>query len=121
MGAPGDFPLLRRENLSPIESILQYLFAPPNPLKSPSGSRWRSPPLQFPPFPHKQRVTQDRPGAVKGAKRRSEPLTARTGPHNLALRERGVRGRVAAAEPPPIRALDSLILFPQGQPSYYLS
>ena len=72
-------------------------------------------------LPHKQRVTQARPGAVQGAKRRSEPLTARTGPHNLALRERGVRGRVAAAEPPSIRALDSLILFPQGQSSYYLS
>ena len=65
---------------------------------------------------------QARPGAVKGAKRgEADPLTARTGPYNLALRERGVRSRVAAAEPPSIRALDSLILFPQGQPSYYLS
>ena len=63
---------------------------------------------------------QARPGAVKG--READPLTAKTGPYNLALRERGwVKGRVAAAEPPSIRALDSLILFPQGQPSYYLS
>ena len=68
-----------------------------------SRGRVEIPPLQFPPFPHKQRVTQARSGAVQGAKRRSEPLTARTGPHNLALRERGDRGRVAAAEPPSIR------------------
>ena len=39
---------------------------------------------------------------------------ARTGPYNLAFRERGGMARVAAAEPPSIRALDSLILFPQG-------
>ena len=61
-------------------------------------------PLQFPPFPHKQRVSQARPGAVQGAKRgEADPLTARTGPYNLALRERGVEGRDAAAEPPSIR------------------
>ncbi len=46
---------------------------------------------------------------------------ARTGPYNLALQGKGGMARVAAAEPPSIRALDSLILFPQGQPSYYLS
>ena len=84
------------------------------------------PPLQFPPFPHKQRVTQARPGAVQGAERgEADPLTARTGPYNLALRKKGGgEGRVAAAEPPSIRALDSeilLFLFPQGQPSCYLS
>ena len=108
---------------------------PPNPLKIPSGSgvlqnRSLCKPgpggdprrCSSPPFPHKQRVTQDRPAAVQGAKRgEADPLTARTGPYNLALRERGVEGRVAAAEPPSIWALDSLILFPQGQPSYYLS
>ena len=49
--------------------------------------------MQFPPFPHKQRVTQARPGAAKGAKRgEDDPLTARTGPYNPALRERGVEG-----------------------------
>ena len=41
------------------------------------------------------------------------PLMARTGPYNLAFRKRGM-ARVAAVEPPSIRALDSLILFPQG-------
>ena len=56
------------------------------------------PPLQFPPFPHKQRVP--RLGPERGE---ADPLTARTGPYNLALRERGVQGRVAAAEPPSIR------------------
>ena len=50
--------------------------------------------MQFPPFPHKQRVTQARPGAVQGAKRgEADPLTARTGPYNPALRERGVGGQ----------------------------
>ena len=53
---------------------------------------------------------QARPGAVQGAKRgEADPLTARTRPYNPALRERGVEGRIAAAEPPSIRALDSLI------------
>ena len=46
--------------------------------------------LRFRLFPHKQRSPQARPGAVQGAERgKAVPLMARTGPYNLALRERG--------------------------------
>ena len=41
-----------------------------------------------PPFPCKQRLLSDRPGAVQGAKRRSGPLTARTD-----LESSGARGK----------------------------
>ena len=39
-------------------------------------------------FPREQRVSPDRPAAVQGAKRRSEPLTARTDPGSFGERER---------------------------------
>ena len=42
--------------------------------------------------PRKQRVSPDRPGAVQGAKRRSEPLTAKTD-----LKSSGTRGKGAPA------------------------
>ena len=78
------------------------------------------PPLQFPPFPHKQRAPRPGPEPPRArSEAKPTPLTARTGLYNSAFRERGVKGRVAAAEPPSIRALDSEIpkfLFPQGQP-----
>ena len=38
---------------------------------------------------HEQRVSPDRSGAVQGAKRRSEPLTARTDLESCEARERG--------------------------------
>ena len=127
-------PGRRCTKLSPIESLLQYRFATPKPLKArpgPGGCRIAPlckprpggdpPTVAVPPFPSSTASPQARPAAVpsnahpaftrawRGAKRgEANPLTARTGPYNLAL--------VAAAEPPSIRALDSLILFPQGQP-----
>ena len=39
-----------------------------------------------PPFPSYKRPSPDRPGAVQGAKRRSEPLTARTDPGSSRAR-----------------------------------
>ena len=39
-------------------------------------------------FPREQRISPDRPAAVQGAKRRSEPLTARTDLERFAVRER---------------------------------
>ena len=39
----------------------------------------------------KQRLPSDRPAAVQGAKRRSEPLTARTDLESSATRERGFK------------------------------
>ena len=47
----------------------------------------RPPPLS----PREQRVSPDRPAAVQGAKRRSEPLTARTDLQSSAARERGFK------------------------------
>ena len=41
-----------------------------------------------PPFPREQRLSPDQPGAVRGAKRRSVPLTARTDLERFAVRER---------------------------------
>ena len=41
--------------------------------------------------PREQRVSPDRPAAVQGAKRRSEPLTARTDLQSSAARERGFK------------------------------
>ena len=104
------------ENLSLIESLLQYRFATPNPLKArpgPEGCRTARlcncvraeipPPLQFPPFPHKQPVPRLGPQRSKSAKRgEAVPLTARTGPYNLAFRKRGhgpLRGGGAAFDP----------------------
>ena len=49
----------------------------------PHGPR---PPL----FPRKQRVFRIGPGAVQGAKRRSEPLTARTDLESFRAREKGL-------------------------------
>ena len=46
---------------------------------------------EIPLFPREQRVSPDRPGAVQGAKRRSEPLTARTDLESCATRERGFK------------------------------
>ena len=44
---------------------------------------------RMPPFfPREQRVSPDWPAAVQGAKRRSEPLTARTDLERFAVRER---------------------------------
>ena len=46
---------------------------------------------QPPPFfPRKQHVSPDRAGAVQGAKRRSEPLTARTDLESFRAREKGI-------------------------------
>ena len=39
----------------------------------------------------KQRLPSDRPAAVQGAKRRSEPLTARTDLESFRARERGIQ------------------------------
>ena len=39
-------------------------------------------------FPREQRVSPDQPGAVRGAKRRSGPLTPRTDLERFAVRER---------------------------------
>jgi hypothetical protein len=60
-------------------------------------------PIRKPPFPDIQSCFLRRPGAVRGAKRRSEPLTARTdagslltgkgGPHLTARFQRGNQGR----------------------------
>ena len=44
-----------------------------------------------PPFPRKQRLPSDRPAAVQAAKRRSEPLTARTDLESFRARERGIQ------------------------------
>ena len=44
---------------------------------------------EIPLFPREQRVSPDRSGAVQGAKRRSEPLTARTDLESCEARERG--------------------------------
>ena len=56
---------------------------------------------------------------------RHEPVVGGDQGEDRAVQSRaqgkGGMSRVAAAEPPSIRALDSLILFPQVQPSYYLS
>ena len=41
-------------------------------------------------FPREQRVSPDRPAAVQGAKRRSEPLTARTDLESSRARGKGV-------------------------------
>ena len=41
--------------------------------------------------PREQRVSPDRPAAVQGAKRRSEPLTARTDLESSVARERGFK------------------------------
>ena len=43
------------------------------------------------PFPRKQPRLRDRPAAVQGAKRRSEPLTARTDLESSVARERGFK------------------------------
>ena len=63
----------------------------------------RSPPVAVPPFPHKQPVPRLGPQRSKGAKRgEAVPLTARTGPYNLAFRKRGhgpLRGGGAAFDP----------------------
>ena len=111
-------------NLSPIEFLLQYRFATPKPLKAcPGLEGCRTAPLRnrvlvdsLPPRCSSPlsllnpASPQARPGAVQGAKRgEADPLTARTRPYNPALRERWVEGRTAAAGPPSIRALDSLI------------
>ena len=45
--------------------------------------------LKSPLSPREQRVSPDRPAVVQGAKRRSEPLTARTDLESLQARERG--------------------------------
>ena len=89
---------------------------------------WGFPPRCSPPL---SLINSESSGSTRnGPGREAGPLTARTGLYNLALRERGVEGRVAAAEPPSIWALDSGIpgfLFPQGQSllllvlNYYLS
>ena len=42
-------------------------------------------------FPRKQPRLPARPAAVQGAKRRSEPLTARTDPQSSGARERGFK------------------------------
>ena len=45
---------------------------------------------EIPLFPREQRVSPDRPVAVQGAKRRSEPLTARTNLESSRARGKGV-------------------------------
>ena len=46
-------------------------------------------PSTRPLFPREQRCPSDRPGAVQGAKRRSEPLTARTDLESCEARGKG--------------------------------
>ena len=63
---------------------------------------------------HLYLINSESPGSSpeqsKGAKRANgDPLTARTGPYNLALRERGVWPAFAAAEPPSIRSFGFLV------------
>ena len=53
---------------------------------------------EIPLFPREQRVSPDRPAAVQGAKRRSEPLTART---DLELFETRGKGVLAHWRAPP--------------------
>ena len=55
-------------------------------VRFPSGPSTRP---EIPLFPREQRVSPDRPGAVQGAKRRSEPLTARTDLESFSEREKG--------------------------------
>ena len=56
----------------------------------PKGSLSARPHGPPPPFPSReQRVSPDRPAAVQGAKRRSEPLTARTDLESLQARGKG--------------------------------
>ena len=57
----------------------------------PKGSFQRIARPEIPLFPREQRVSPDQPAAVQGAKRRSEPLTARTDLQSSATRERGFK------------------------------
>ena len=52
-------------------------------------TRPRAPRPEPPLSPREQRRPSDRPGAVQGAKRRSEPLTARTDPKSSRARGKG--------------------------------
>ena len=58
----------------------------------PHGPKQPGQPGPSTPFPLvEQRRPSDRPAAVRGAKRRSEPLTARTNLESSATRERGFK------------------------------
>ena len=51
--------------------------------------------------PREQRRPSDRPGAVQGAKRQSEPLTARTDPGSCGTRGKGVLASICKPHGPP--------------------
>ena len=70
-------------------------------------------------------INSESPGSARSRPGRGARQSCTLDGEDRAVQSRaqgkGGMARVAAAEPPSIRALDSLILFPQGQPSYYLS
>ena len=75
----------------------------------PKGSFRPGKPGPNPPFfPRKQRSPSDRPGAVQGAKRRSEPLTARTDLESLQARGKGLAQRNGFATIRPRTCLQGL-------------
>ena len=117
--------------VSPIESILQYCFATSKPLKTsqvedrcetaPLCNRVRveiPPPLQFP----LSLINSESPGSARSRQGREARQSRSLDGETRAVQSRaqgkgGFKGRVAAAEPPSIRALDSEIprfLFSQG-------